>query len=142
MVVRVRVKISVNDKSVETSALLNSGYETEMPQILIPIPLAKILNIWPSSNVYESTYETAGGPLRVWICRKNCKVKVITSDRESKEIDAVLVISPIADEVLLSDQAISELEIALEDVGKGLWRFRDEPIDKVRRSEPPRYWKE
>lgn len=33
MVVRVRVKLSVNDKFVETSALLNSGYETEMPQI-------------------------------------------------------------------------------------------------------------
>jgi len=47
----------------------------------------------------------------------------------------------MADEALLCDKMISELQIALEDVGKGLWRFRWEPKEKLRRSEPPRYWK-
>jgi len=52
-----------------------------------------------------------------------------------------LVISLIADEVLLSDKAISEFQIALEDVGRGLWRFRWEPKEVLRRSEPPKIWR-
>ena len=32
------------------------------------------------------------------------------------------------------------LSIALEDVSRGIWRFRWEPVTKERRSEPPRYW--
>ncbi|RLG85491.1 MAG: hypothetical protein DRO15_07435 [Thermoprotei archaeon] len=62
-------------------------------------------------------------------------------DVKIPEVEADIVISPLADEVLLSDKMISELQIALEDVGRGLWRFRWEPKDKLRRSEPPKYWK-
>jgi hypothetical protein len=36
---------------------------------------------------------------------------------------------------------ISELKIALEDPGRGYWRFTWEPKERVRRSEPPKYWK-
>ncbi len=48
--------------------------------------------------------------------------------------------SPLANEVLLSDKLIGELEIALEDVASGLWRFRWESLSKLRRSYPPKYW--
>jgi hypothetical protein len=51
---------------------------------------------------------------------KKCLVKVSAEDRESKEVLSDLVISPIADEVLLSDKLIGELELALEDIAKGL----------------------
>lgn len=142
MVVRVRLRIVKNDKVIETSALANSGYEAETPQLLIPIKLAQILNLWPPKTSFEETeYETAGGPLRVWISPRTCKVSVIVEGVEAPEVIADIVISPIANEVLISDKMISELQIALEDVGRGLWRFRWEPKEKVRRSEPAKYWK-
>jgi len=36
-------------------------------------------------------------------------------------------------EVLLSDKSISALQIVLEDIGKGIWRFKKE--EKLRKSE-------
>jgi len=35
---------------------------------------------------------------------------------------------------------ISELNIALEDMGEGYWRFTWEPKENARRSESSRYW--
>jgi len=142
MVVRIKLRIVRDEKVIETSALANSGYETETPQLLIPIRLAQLLELWPpKSEAEESEFETAGGPLRVWIVPRACRVGVAIGDVKIPEVEADIVISPLADEVLLSDKMISELQIALEDVGRGLWRFRWEPKDKLRRSEPPKYWK-
>jgi len=137
----VRIKLNRNNKEIETNALANSGYESETPQILVPIKLAEELGLWPPTiNLEESVFESAGGPLRVWIASKSIKVKVI-ADIETTWVEADLVISPLADEVLLSDKMISELKIALEDPGRGYWRFTWEPKEKIRKSEPPIYWK-
>ncbi|MCS7139542.1 MAG: hypothetical protein N3F04_00065 [Candidatus Nezhaarchaeota archaeon] len=142
MVVRVKIRIESSTSRVETAALANSGYEAETPQIMVPIQLAKSLNLWPPHEAFwETEYETAGGPLRVWVASGACRVRVITEDVETPEVKMDIAISPLADEVLLSDKAISELGIALEDVGRGLWRFRWESRELVRRSEPPRYWR-
>lgn len=142
MVVRVRLRIVGERGEVETPALANSGYEAETPQLLVPIKLAQELGLWPpGEGVEESEFETAGGPLRVWLAPRACRVRVVTPDSSSPEVEADIVISPLADEALLSDKLISELGLALEDVGRGLWRFRWEPKEKLRRSEPPRYWR-
>ena len=142
MVVRVRIRIERSERVVETSALANSGYEAETPQLLIPIRLAEALGLWPPTGGLEETvYETAGGPLRVWIAPRACRVRVVAEDAESPEVIADVVVSPVADEVLLSDKLISKLQLALEDVGEGLWRFRWEPRDRLRHSEPPKLWK-
>lgn len=142
MVVRVKIKIICKDKLVETIGLLNSGYESETPQILIPVELAKVIGLWPDlENAEETEFETAGGPLKVWIIPRACRVTVLTEDTHSPEIEGDIVISPMADEVLISDKMISELLIVLEDVGRGLWRFRWEPPEKLRRGYPPKYWK-
>lgn len=142
VVVRVRLRIECGERSLDLSALANSGYESETPQLLVPIPVAQLLGLWPPREYFsESVFETAGGPLRVWIAPRVCKSAVLAEGAESPEVEVDLAISPIADEVLLSDKTIGELQIALEDVGKGLWRFRWEPSSKLRRSEPPKYWK-
>jgi len=142
LVVRVKVRIICGSKSIDVSALANSGYESETPQILIPIPVAQTLGLWPPTQSFEETvFETAGGPLRVWIAPRICKSVVVAEDTISSEVDIDIVISPLADEVLLSDKTISEFQLVLEDVGKGLWRFRWEPTTKLRKSEPPKYWK-
>jgi hypothetical protein len=64
--VRVRVRIAGNGKEIVASALANSGYESETPQVLLSIEAAEILNLWPpKKNLEETVFDTAGGPLRV-----------------------------------------------------------------------------
>lgn len=141
MVVRVRLKVKAGEEILETIALANSGYEAETPQILVPIEFARELGYWPPRSEIETEFETAGGPLKVWIVPGGCNVQVITEDAESPIVEADLVISPLADEVLLSDKLIGKLQISLEDVGEGLWRFRWEPKERLRKTLPPEYWK-
>jgi hypothetical protein len=50
-----------------------------------------------------------------------------------KEVEVDIVISPTADEPLISDMLAEELEIAVESFGRGLWRFRWE--QRLRQSE-------
>jgi hypothetical protein len=42
MAVRVRVRISFGDRSLETIALVNTGYEAETPQILFLYPRPRL----------------------------------------------------------------------------------------------------
>jgi hypothetical protein len=136
MAVRVRLRISKDDKVEEVIALINSGYEADTPQLMIPIPLAKRLGVWPPPpNSKEEIFETAGGPLRVWVIRDGAKAKIIASDVESKEVAIDLVISPLADEPLISDVLADEFEIVIERFAEGLWRFRWEQAGKLRKSE-------
>ena len=51
-------------------------------------------------------------------------VKAVTEDAESRKVLTDIIISPIADEPLISDMLAEELEIAVESFGRGLWRFR------------------
>jgi len=44
--VRVRVKIMHGDKVLETAALVNTGFETPNPQILLPVKAAEKLSLW------------------------------------------------------------------------------------------------
>jgi len=135
LAVRLRLRISADDKAVEAIALLNSGYEAPTPHLLIPVELAKRLGLWPPEGAFEVELDTAGGILRAWLYPRACKVKVLGGDVESREVQADIVISPIADEPLISDAPAEELEIAVESFGKGLWRFRWEPPFKVRPSQ-------
>ena len=132
--VRLKLKIrSKSGKSVEAVALLNSGFEAPTPQLLIPISLARNLELWPPENAYEIVLDTAGGPLRAWFYSRSAYVSVVCEDVKPREVEVDIVVSPIADEPLISDMLAEELEIAVESFGKGLWRFRWE--QRLRMSE-------
>jgi len=134
--VRLRLRIRVGERVTEEVALLNSGFEAPTPQLLIPISTAKALGLWPpTSESKELVVDTAGGPLRVWFYPRAAFVKVITSDAESREVLTDLLVSPLADEPLISDMLAEELEIVVESFGRGLWRFRSEAPGKLRPSE-------
>ena len=136
MVVRVRLRVVRQDKSLDLIALVNSGYEADTPQLMVPVSVAKELGLWPPPlDAQERVFDTAGGPLRVWVASKAVKVKVVAGDAESAEVVADLVISRTADEPLISDLLSDELGIAIEWPGKGAWRFRWEPPERARRSE-------
>ncbi len=132
--VRLKLRIRVDEKSVEVIALLKSGYEAPTPQLLVPVDVARTLGLWPPEGAREVVLETAGGPLRAWFYPRRALVKVVTEDAESREVLADIVVSPIGDEPLISDMLAEELEIAVESFGRGLWRFRWEST--LRKSEP------
>ena len=50
MAVRVRLEIKsrCTERTLEVVVLLNSGFETETPQLLVPIAVAEKLGLWPS----------------------------------------------------------------------------------------------
>jgi hypothetical protein len=133
MAVRLRLRIRVGDRSVDTIALLNSGFEAPTPQLIVPVDTARALGLWPPEDARDVVLETAGGPLRAWFYPRRALVKVVTEDAESREVLTDVVVSPIADEPLISDMLAEELEIAVESFGRGLWRFRWE--QRLRRSE-------
>lgn len=139
MAVRVRLLIKHGDKSIESSALVNSGYETDTPQLLVPIPVAEKLELWPPIKALEETYDTAGGPTRVWVYPKKAFTQIVGERIDGKDVLTDIVVSPIEDELLISDKLAGELEIVVEDFGRGLWRLRGEK--ELRESERPQKWK-
>lgn len=140
--VRVKLKIaSVKAKaSFEVNSLLNTGFGTEAPEVVVPLKVAERLGFYPElpQGAVVKAYETAGGIARMYYIADAVEIQAITEDKNSKVIKCALVISELEREVLLSDQAIDELEIVIESPGKGRWRFRDEV--KVRNTAEPEYW--
>ncbi|MCL7390895.1 MAG: hypothetical protein LZ171_02515, partial [Thaumarchaeota archaeon] len=135
MAVRVRLRIARGEKVLDIIALINSGYEADSPQLMIPLHTAKELELWPPPlESREEVFETAGGPIRVWVVRQAGTVKALGDDEESRQVQLDIVISPLADEPLISDVLAGALEIAVEDFAEGLWRFRWEPKEKLKKS--------
>ena len=70
MAVRVRLRIKAvkgvrAGKAVETTALVNTGFETDSPELLVPLRLSEALGFWPElpEGTKVEVYETAGGSL-------------------------------------------------------------------------------
>ncbi len=147
MVVRVRVKLTLTrGKSVgaarEAVCVANAGYESLKPEMMIPDRLAEVLGLLPElpEGARSKIYRTAAGPIRICFVDECIEAKVVAEDRMSELVKCGIAISELEDEVLLSDKLISAFGIAIEDAGEGLWRFRDEPPSKLRRSYPPELW--
>ncbi|MCR6623923.1 MAG: retropepsin-like domain-containing protein [archaeon YNP-LCB-024-027] len=138
MGVRVRVRIKYGGSLLETVALVNTGFETPNPQILLPVKAAEKLGIWPNlpRDASIEIYDTAGGPTRVYRVRNAVTVEV--AGREGRSVVADVVISHLEVEVLISDKLTEELMIAIEKPSEGIWRFRDEMVE--RKSEKPEIW--
>jgi len=137
--VRVKLKIKARNIEVITSALVNSGFETEEPEILIPPSLAETLNI---SGTSIAEYRVAGGGATSGIrVDEDISVKLILPDRTTEEVKAVATILPGEDEVIISDKLASSLGIVILDPYKGLWCLRDELGRKIRKSSEIQIWR-
>ncbi|RLF20699.1 MAG: hypothetical protein DRN15_10765 [Thermoprotei archaeon] len=133
MGVRVKVRIEHKGHYVDVVALVNTGFEGDVPEVLIPIDVAERLGIWPNlpEGVVVETYRTASGLMRVYRIG-GARVRLIVDDEMKEPISSFIVISEFSDEVLINDQMISAMGIVIEDAAKGLWRLRGE--DRVRMS--------
>lgn len=142
MGVRVKIRVEFKNSIVDATALANSGFETDSPQLLVPYAflIKNNINLELLGKPKTVEYDTAGGPVTMYVYPEACSVTAVEEDRVSKNIRSDLAISPIEKEVLMSDALIEELEIIILSPRKGLWRFVDDPLQKVRHSHKPEYW--
>jgi len=84
MACRVRVKLKRDNKVVETSALVNSGFETDALDIVVPVEVAKRLNLWPPKEI-SFTVPGTGGEVGIPYYELANELELILSDRESRK---------------------------------------------------------
>ena len=137
---RVRLKVREKEGFVDASALVNTGFETETPQLLLPLRLASVLGLWPpppEAQLLE--FGTAGGPVRNYVVPNSLEVWVLGDDRVVGPVVSDAVISNVELEALINDKLAGALGIVILNPATGEWRFRDD-ASVIRRTEPPRYW--
>ncbi len=137
MAIRLKLRIRRSEKVVETIALINSGYETIEPEILIPSRIAEelgLLPVLPPGSMVKEYVLADGSIARLIMIPRAVKVSVVEEDRVMGDAEANVVISDRADEVLVSDKLAGRLGIVALDFGEGYWCFRDEIGKKIRRS--------
>jgi predicted aspartyl protease len=127
--VRVKVRVKYGGRSVDLIALVSTGYETDVPEILIPVDIAEKLGLWPKlpDNTLVETYRTASGLMKVYRVG-GANASLLIDDVEVRSTETYVVISEHTDETLISDQLTSKLDIAIEDPAKGLWRLRERAV--------------
>jgi hypothetical protein len=145
VVVRVRVRLKAlkgkKGETVETVALINAGFESEEPEIIIPVKLAEKLGLWPRppEGTEIAAYEVAGGgKVRTYRIGDCLESQVIAEGVTSDPVKTAAAVMEGEREVVLSDKAISAHRIVLEEVGAGIWKFRGEA--ETKRSENPEFW--
>lgn len=140
--VKLRVRSRASDKAVETAALVNSGFETLKPQLLLPVKMAEELGLWPdlSKKSHVKEYVTAGGTIKNYVIPDSIEVSIVLNDERSSEASSDAVISPIEDEILIGDKLAGRLGIQVFDFGEGVWKLNTDSPNIRRRSEPPQYW--
>ncbi len=123
-------------------ALVNSGFESDTPQLLLPISLAKRLELWDKALIEGriQLFGTVAGPTRLYILPSSIYVSILEDDYETQPVLSDVVISDVEREALISDYLAGSLGIIVEDFRNGIWRISTDPNSKVRRSYKPQYW--
>jgi hypothetical protein len=135
--IRLRLRLSRGGHSVDVVALVNSGYETVEPEILVPPVTARELHVYPELpyGAVVGEYRLADGSTTKLIrIPRAVNVYVLEDDRVVGPVESSLVIAEKADEPLISDKLAGGLGIVALDFGEGLWCFRDEIGRVTRRS--------
>ncbi len=138
MVVRVRLKLkSVTGREVEVSAIVNSGYESINPELLIPVDVGESLQLYPvlpSGSEVREYVLADGSRARLIKIPSVLEVSVVTEDRVVGPVKCDVVLAERASEVLVSDKLADAFNISIIAIGEGLWCFRDELGKRVRES--------
>ena len=141
MACRVRVRLSRGSRSLETSALVNTGFESDEPDVVVPVEVARLLGLWPPpSDVELVELGTGGGDLAAPYYRAAARLELL-AEGVSKGLEVNIIVDPYVDEVLLSDLVAGELGIVLLDVKRGVWKLREDPASVERRSAEKETWR-
>lgn len=148
MGVRVRLRIAllptVRGKEVaplEVVAVINSGYEAEKEELILPLRLAESLGLWPQLPLgsQPEMYVSASGPFQVYRIPRCLSVEVVVADKKRSAIDCDAIISTTEDEVLMNDVLAERFGLVVLAAYSGAWAFADD-IGTVRKSEPRQLW--
>lgn len=137
MAIRLRLRLRVEGRHIDVVALVNSGYETLEPEVLVPSGIAEklgLLPILPSGSMIKEYVLADGSVAKLIRIPKALKASVVEEDRIVGDVEVNVVISDKADEVLISDKLAGKLGIVALDFADGLWCFKDELGRKVRKS--------
>lgn len=123
-------------------AVVNTGYETETPELIVPIPLAQRLGYWPPpvERAEWTTYRSVSGDFQLCRLPRAISSRIPAEDRETPQHQCDIATGTAERRVLISDRLASLLKVDLVDPGEGKWRFRDDPPDRLRDSEPRQLW--
>lgn len=140
MAVRVKVRIGKAKRSsaapVEAVALANSGFESSVPEVLLPRVLARLLGLWPPGR--GARFDEVKSPLAVAsLLAVPRAVRVSLEGARGSVLCDALVAEDEA-EVVLNDQLVGALRIVLVDAGRGLYRVGTR--GPLRRTENPQRW--
>ena len=135
-----RVEVKYGGRSVETAALANSGYEAEVPELHLPLALARRLGI-PLHALSRRELQGCWG-FDSHLRAGGMPVRVVAEDRSSEWVKARAVTVPGEHEVLLSDKLLDALGIEIARAGLGYWRFGGEGLVHLRRSVEAQFWVE
>jgi len=135
---RVRIKIKTGKNEIETSGLVNTGFETTTPDIVLPLEAAKALGLWPPRRAKLATVETGGGEVELFYIEESIELSLI--DRPNKKLSVNVIVDPHIREVILSDYVCGVLGMVLLDLKRGYWRLVDDPEDIVRETVEPKTW--
>ena len=135
LAVRVKAKI-VNKKAditIETTVLLNTGYEAPTPRILLPEKLAEKLGIALGSEEVEA--KTSLGLGRLYDPKLKLLIEV-----EGRKAEAEVRISKAENEAVINDALIEALGLEIIKPKEGIYRFTDESPETKRKTVKPEYW--
>lgn len=141
MAVRVRLRIRGRNREVVTSTLINSGFEAEEPQLVIPLSMAEALGMTSLEASIEDFSTAGGGRVSGYRVEKPAEVELVLDDKPPVKTCAHITILPGETEAMMSDRLASELGITILDPWKGYWCLRDELGTKQRPSIPSEEWK-
>jgi hypothetical protein len=139
--IKLKLKSRTTSRELRVNALVNSGFETLRPQLLVPVRVAEYLGLWPiiSREYAVKDYMTAGGPVRMYLLVDEVEVSVDV-EYASNTVVSDLVISTIEDEVLISDKLAGRLGVVVYDFAEGIWRLNTDPENVRRRSVEKETW--
>jgi hypothetical protein len=124
--------------SVDTSAVLNGGFEVAEPHVLLPAPCAaRVLGDY-RPRATQVQMEAAGGDVSLLEAGDRVRARVRAGDRLGPEVSFRVLVSETDAEVLVSDAGIDALGIRIESFAPGRWRLSDEV--HTRDTEAPQLW--
>lgn len=136
MGVRVAVELKRGGKAATTPAVANTGYETEEPEIHLPLALARDLG-FELKGLRGERYRVVGSEVTTFPLGE-VEVRAVAEDAASKLVKAKAVMVLDEHEVILSDSLVEALGVELIKPKRGLWRFTGET--KLRASVEAKYW--
>ncbi|MBI4704943.1 MAG: hypothetical protein HY744_27880 [Deltaproteobacteria bacterium] len=124
--------------SLRCAAILNGGFESEEPAVLLPGSAAVQLYSSYPRGTGSASGDAATGEVELRILPWPVSACLSVPARTCPLVACTAAVSDGATEVLLSDSAIDALGLRVESFRLGCWRFADESL--VRASEPPQIW--